>query len=47
MATDAKQFRDIWIMNEEEAKAYVAKLLEADRIIFEQQLGLQWQPPDL
>jgi dynein regulatory complex protein 1 len=47
MATDAKKFRDIWIMNEEEAKGYVHKLMEADRIIHEQQLGLAWQSPDL
>ncbi|KAJ1158323.1 hypothetical protein NDU88_011014 [Pleurodeles waltl] len=41
------KFRDIWLMNEEEMKGLVRKALELDQIIYEQQLGLPWAPPDL
>ena len=47
MATDAKKFHDVWVMNETEAKEMVQKLLEEDRIIHEQHLGLVWSPSDL
>ncbi|XP_071491809.1 dynein regulatory complex protein 1-like [Diadema antillarum] len=43
-ATDTKKFHDIWVMNEEEVKELAAKLMEQDRIISEQQLGLPWKP---
>jgi dynein regulatry complex protein 1 len=45
MAADAKKFNEIWMMNEEEAKRQARQVLEADRIIHEQQLGLPWSPP--
>ncbi|XP_041480770.1 dynein regulatory complex protein 1-like [Lytechinus variegatus] len=44
-STDTKKFHDIWLMNEAEVKELSAKLMEQDRIISEQQLGLPWQPP--
>lgn len=47
LMTDLKKFNDIWKMNEEECKALSRNLLDADRIIFEQQLGLEFKPPDL
>ncbi|XP_014668334.1 PREDICTED: dynein regulatory complex protein 1-like [Priapulus caudatus] len=43
--TDAKRFYDIWCMNEAQVKMFVKKILEEDRIIHEQQLDVQWQPP--
>ncbi|XP_069478007.1 dynein regulatory complex protein 1-like [Ambystoma mexicanum] len=46
-AVDSKKFHEIWLMNEEEVKELVTKALEADRVIYEQQLGLPWAPPDL
>ncbi|KAM5165567.1 dynein regulatory complex protein 1 [Mantella aurantiaca] len=46
-SVDAKKFHDIWVMNEEEMKQLVHRMLEADRIIQEQQLGLPWIAPDL
>lgn len=46
-ATDHKKFGDIWKMNEEQIKDLVSDVLAEDRIIFEQQLGLEWQPPNL
>ena len=42
-----EKFHELWIMNEERCKDMAQKLLEADRIIFEQQLGLSWTPKDL
>ncbi len=42
-----EKFHELWIMNEERCKEMAQKLLDADRIIFEQQLGLTWTPKDL
>ncbi|CEM02485.1 unnamed protein product [Vitrella brassicaformis CCMP3155] len=42
---DEKKFREVWEMNEQEARALIAKVLQADRIVHEQQLGLDWSPP--
>ncbi|ELU08983.1 hypothetical protein CAPTEDRAFT_182544 [Capitella teleta] len=47
MATDHRKFHDIWVMNEDEAKSYVHKVLDENRVVHEQQLGLQYQMPDL
>ncbi|KAK4468547.1 hypothetical protein MN116_007743 [Schistosoma mekongi] len=41
-----RNFHDIWIMNEENLKKQANRLLEAHRIITEQQLGLTWNAPD-
>ncbi|XP_001380235.2 dynein regulatory complex protein 1 [Monodelphis domestica] len=41
-----KQFQEVWIMNEEEAKALIEKALQADEIIQLQQLGLPWTRPN-
>lgn len=46
-ATDSKKFLEIWLMNEEHAKQLINNVLEEDRIIHEQQLGLAWQRPEL
>ncbi|XP_072913144.1 dynein regulatory complex protein 1 [Hemitrygon akajei] len=46
-AVDAKKFEGVWLMNEEEVKNLVKKVLDADRIIHHQQLGLSWTMPDL
>ncbi|XP_051832291.1 dynein regulatory complex protein 1 isoform X2 [Antechinus flavipes] len=40
------QFYEIWIINEDEAKALMERALEADKIIQLQQLGLPWTRPD-
>ena len=42
---DAKKFKEVWDMNEEIVAEYIGKTLQADAIIFEQQLGLKWVPP--
>ncbi|XP_052761400.1 dynein regulatory complex protein 1-like [Mya arenaria] len=44
---DANKFNDVWCMNEEELKDFVSNVLEADRIISTQQMGLDWAPSDL
>jgi len=45
MGCDAQKFRHIWLMNEEECKSLARSILDADRIIQQQQLGLPWTPP--
>ncbi|XP_055954259.1 dynein regulatory complex protein 1 [Patella vulgata] len=47
MATDAKKFADVWCMNEEECKEILNSILQCDTVVHEQQLGLQWESPDL
>lgn len=44
---DTIKFDEIWNMHEEEAKDLVDKLLKADKVVSEQQLGWVWRPPDL
>ncbi|KAJ1545497.1 hypothetical protein HK096_006345 [Nowakowskiella sp. JEL0078] len=43
--SDSKKYRDVWRMNEELAKDLMRKVLQADRIIHEHQLGMHWTPP--
>merc|ERR1711959_778085 len=42
---DAQRYRDVWDMNEKNVTALMQKVLKADKIIHEQQLGLEWAPP--
>ncbi|KAM7027979.1 dynein regulatory complex protein 1 [Passerculus sandwichensis] len=39
------RFRQVWMVNEEEAKALIREVLDADRIIHVQQLGMAWEEP--
>ncbi|NXP95437.1 DRC1 protein, partial [Passerina amoena] len=43
--SSAERFRQVWIVNEEEAKALIREVLDADRIIHVQQLGMPWEEP--
>uniref|UniRef100_A0A8C6A5I6 Dynein regulatory complex protein 1 n=1 Tax=Marmota marmota marmota TaxID=9994 RepID=A0A8C6A5I6_MARMA len=43
---DAEKFREIWLMNEEEAKGLIGRAFDVDRIIHMQHLGLPWTAPD-
>jgi dynein regulatory complex protein 1 len=47
LGVDLKKFHDIWKMNEEQCKKMAQNLLQADRLIHEQQLGLEWRLPDM
>eukprot|EP00055_Hartaetosiga_balthica_P013712 m.71468 g.71468 ORF g.71468 m.71468 type:complete len:703 (-) comp8350_c0_seq1:1855-3963(-) len=42
---DRKRLDEVWELNEEKCTAKSKELLNADRVIHEQQLGLQWVPP--
>jgi dynein regulatory complex protein 1 len=42
---DEKKFREVWEMNEEEVRVLVDKVLKADRLLHEQQLGHEWVQP--
>ncbi|XP_072490041.1 dynein regulatory complex protein 1 isoform X2 [Notamacropus eugenii] len=41
-----KQFQEVWLINEEEAKVLMNRALDADKVIQLQQLGLPWTRPD-
>lgn len=41
---DTQKFSEIWDMNEVEVKEFAGKVLKCDKVIYEQQLGLQWVP---
>ncbi|XFF82689.1 hypothetical protein AB1E18_008908 [Capra hircus] len=43
---DDKQFREIWLMNEEEAKDLINRAFDVDRIINTHHLGLPWMAPN-
>ena len=45
-ASDARKFDEIWSMKEGEVKELLGTVLQADKIIHEQQLGLYWYPPN-
>mmetsp|Transcript_13384 Transcript_13384/g.32787 ORF Transcript_13384/g.32787 Transcript_13384/m.32787 type:complete len:624 (+) Transcript_13384:934-2805(+) len=42
---DEVKFREVWAMNETEAKTIVSKILECDKLIHEQQLNVAWSSP--
>ncbi len=42
---DQLKYAEVWKMHEEETAAQLEKILQADKIIHEQQLGLVWIPP--
>merc|ERR1712232_222542 len=42
---DEQKFREVWEMNENEVRGLISKVLEADRLLHEQQLGHEWLPP--
>ncbi|XP_053483644.1 dynein regulatory complex protein 1-like [Ictalurus furcatus] len=46
-AVDAKRYEEVWLMNEDEAKALVCRIMDLDRVIHEHMLGLTWSPPPL
>ena len=43
--SDENRFNEIWIMNENEVRALIQKIIQADRVIHVQQLGIPWTPP--
>ena len=45
-AADMRKFEEVWNMNQETVSKSVDKMLQADKIIHEQQLGMKWMPPD-
>lgn len=43
--SDSNKYDEVWAMHEADVVAKVEQLLNADRIIHEQQIGLTWKPP--
>ena len=43
--SDENRFNEIWTMNEHEVRALINKIIQADRVIHVQQLGIPWTPP--
>ncbi|XP_053485602.1 dynein regulatory complex protein 1-like isoform X2 [Ictalurus furcatus] len=46
-AVDTKRYKEVWLMNEDKAKALVCRTMDVDQAIHEQMLGLPWSPPPL
>lgn len=42
---DTRKYQEVWNMNDQAVGDLVKKVLQADRVIHEQQLGWTWQPP--
>ncbi len=43
--SDNTRLKEIWEMNEKEARAIVEKIMHADKVIHTQQLDIPWKPP--
>ena len=43
--SDTQRYKEVWKMNEEKVAAVVQKVLQADKIVHEHHLGLEWRPP--
>ena len=43
---EEQNFKDVWVMNEDELRRISKKLMAADKVIMEQQLGQTWTPPE-
>lgn len=44
-SADKKKYQDVWEMNQDIVQEMASKVLEADKIIHQQQLGWDWHPP--
>ena len=42
---DTKKFSEVWAMKEAEVVALARRVMAADKVLHEQQLGLTWRPP--
>lgn len=42
-----KKYEKIWQMNQDEATSLLNKVLAIDRVLYEQQLGIDWEEPDI
>eukprot|EP00606_Chrysophyceae_sp_TOSAG23-5_P000135 GSChrysophyteH2.ASY1.ANO1.1028.1 assembled CDS len=45
--SDTNKYDEVWTMHEDEAKDLVDRLLKADKIIVEYQMGWKWKAPDM
>ncbi|CAD2213287.1 Sperm tail/Sperm tail C-terminal domain containing protein, putative [Angomonas deanei] len=44
---DKDKYRQLWQMNNQKCKEKVHRVLQADRVLFEEILNMPWQPPEL
>eukprot|EP01137_Pigoraptor_chileana_P011389 Opistho-2@62167 len=44
-SADGEKYSELWAMNQEQVLELVQRVLEADKVLTEQQLGLRWRPP--
>jgi dynein regulatory complex protein 1 len=44
---DAEKYQQVWKMHEDDCMKLVHKCLQADRVVFEEMLGVKWQCPSL
>lgn len=45
--TNDKKYQNVWQMNYEECLSQLDKVLQIDKTLTEQQLGMEWQEPDM
>ncbi len=45
--SEERNFREIWNMNEDELRSATQRLMDADQVICEQQLGIPYRKPDM
>jgi dynein regulatory complex protein 1 len=44
-AADVRRYKEVWEMNEQQVAGLVRKVLQADRVLHAQQLGMAWHAP--
>ena len=44
-ASDVKLFQDVWVMNEGKVRDMAGEVVQADRVVYAHQLGLDWVKP--
>lgn len=44
-AVDSKRFHDVWVMNEQRVRRLAQEVGDVDRLVHQQQLGLEWEDP--
>lgn len=38
------KFKQVWIMNKQRAETLIKKIFDIDKVLYEQQLGIEWEP---
>lgn len=46
LKTNEKTYQQLWSMNRSQSVELLEQILQIDKVLYEQQLGLEWNPPE-